>query len=1102
MKGDFSRSTFNPAKHYSGVRMQQGRVQLDADWNENLDILRHRIETETIDVIGQCGVPIHDAGFGVVTDFNSLTPDDQTWIKGLGFQTLGKGDFYLTGGRAYVDGILVEDDHTLPFSQQPFVLPKGSSVIGADGLYLLYLDVWERHITALEDPSIREVALGGPDTASRSQVIWQAVAAKAGKLGDTVTCDNVADLWPAPSTGTLTAQTVPQDDPSDPCAVPIGAGYKRLENQLYRVEIHHGSDSGSPTYKWSRDNGSVVVAVKEFPYKSDATKLRTSSLGRDDVLGLHENDWVEVLDDATELAGLPGVLVQIVKIEPDNLLTLSAALPNSFAVLDSDGNPTHLKVRRWDSDGTGGDGLALSGSFADLEGGIQVKFDTTGSYRTGDYWLIPARTVPGQYGDIEWPQDESKNPLALLPFGILHHYCKLAILSVQSSKVTLVEDCRKEFPPLTELPTGGDRCCSVTVGQGGNFSDLQSALDARPVDATWWTICILPGTLSLPDTLQVDGAQSLTFSGCGPQSRLVGPPGKPLFAFTDGQDITLEGLRIEASSPSGAVLFSATDGITLTGNLALNAGSVVTGMKGNVLQPVGPLVVIDSGSRVEIRDNDLLGLPAVQANGQDLHILHNRISGGGIQIIPPSRLVEIDDNFIFKGIGPGIQLGGGDKSGSDFVAMYYAKEAPVDQAAPTQGTSFAPQAKNLTAATRQVTISRNLIGSMTGSGIVTETNLAAAVKLGDVEFLDVRANQIVGCCQTADVMLGKASVGGGLAAIGLFSTRITDNFIAENGMRQQAACGIFVLDGSDIEIAGNVVVENGSPANPEATGFYQAGIAAQYVFGNFLGLNAGQGTIGTRLGYPALRILGNRVVCPAGQALTVTAMGGVVVDGNSFTTRERQPQPTDPLNFGEKGACVFVFDLGLPIWLPEFALLLQLLSSGQTNLHIEDFQKIDELFSLVPDGRVLFHDNQVNFNTDVEETVQSLGQLGPQWFQAAWNAATFSALLLSLDDLSLSGNQFQATVPLYALEGLQKDQAGKLLLADLLAYFLKFMQVGTLGTVIRATGNGLSERIFSNLVSYVSIASAMNVATSNETTHLVVTNAPKKEVANNLSLTS
>lgn len=34
MSGDYSRFTFDPHNDFSGVLMQQGRVQLDADWNE------------------------------------------------------------------------------------------------------------------------------------------------------------------------------------------------------------------------------------------------------------------------------------------------------------------------------------------------------------------------------------------------------------------------------------------------------------------------------------------------------------------------------------------------------------------------------------------------------------------------------------------------------------------------------------------------------------------------------------------------------------------------------------------------------------------------------------------------------------------------------------------------------------------------------------------------------------------------------------------------------------------------------------------------------------------------------------------------------------
>ena len=37
-RGDFSRDTFDPSKHFLRVLMQQGRVSLDADWNEQTDI--------------------------------------------------------------------------------------------------------------------------------------------------------------------------------------------------------------------------------------------------------------------------------------------------------------------------------------------------------------------------------------------------------------------------------------------------------------------------------------------------------------------------------------------------------------------------------------------------------------------------------------------------------------------------------------------------------------------------------------------------------------------------------------------------------------------------------------------------------------------------------------------------------------------------------------------------------------------------------------------------------------------------------------------------------------------------------------------------------
>ena len=46
MPGDYSRVTFKRENLYSGVLKQQGRVQLDADDNEQLSIQHYRDETE------------------------------------------------------------------------------------------------------------------------------------------------------------------------------------------------------------------------------------------------------------------------------------------------------------------------------------------------------------------------------------------------------------------------------------------------------------------------------------------------------------------------------------------------------------------------------------------------------------------------------------------------------------------------------------------------------------------------------------------------------------------------------------------------------------------------------------------------------------------------------------------------------------------------------------------------------------------------------------------------------------------------------------------------------------------------------------------------
>ena len=59
----------------------------------------------------------------------------------------------------------------------------------------------------------------------------------------------------------MMAWTDPTGAATDLSSVSPLGGYSGLENQLYRVEIHLAAmEAGAVTFKWSRENGSVVAA--------------------------------------------------------------------------------------------------------------------------------------------------------------------------------------------------------------------------------------------------------------------------------------------------------------------------------------------------------------------------------------------------------------------------------------------------------------------------------------------------------------------------------------------------------------------------------------------------------------------------------------------------------------------------------------------------------------------------------------------------------------------------------------------------------------------------------------------------------------------------
>jgi hypothetical protein len=561
MKADLTRNTFHPFKHFTRVLMQQGRVQLDSDWNEQAAILLRYMRALAADLIGPQGGPRNNYGFAL-----SALPG--TPAITTNFQ-IGRGHYYVDGILCEADSepvaVVVQSGNVVQVEQwaldyQPFLsnqwvevfddvqppstpafnptvvqstnpveekltltlqgapanlssaanpklrrvftyltqpdypVPNEEKLVTAT--YLIYLDVWERHITYVEDDSIREVALGGPDTATRAKVVWQVKAIAGTQSIDAKRpCDhfnptdpNFLNFLLDANRGLLKARANQKSISTDPCIIAPDASYRGAENQLYRVEIHrpgnawNGTDDPSTTtaatFKWSRENGSVVFPIVSIASGSGTTTVVLENLGRDDRFSLTEGDWVEIQNDDYVLQNHAGSLLNVQSIDRSTLKVTLSGSPDPSIGTDTTKHPL---LRRWEqrqgdpAEGgltLGSDGAALIEESVDtwlnLEDGVQIQFEppeassTAGAtprmnrYRTVDYWLIPARTATG---DVEWPTETTKDSqgntvvvrIAKPPDGIDHHYAPLGVINVSPNGVTPVTpDCRKQFSPLAQ----------------------------------------------------------------------------------------------------------------------------------------------------------------------------------------------------------------------------------------------------------------------------------------------------------------------------------------------------------------------------------------------------------------------------------------------------------------------------------------------------------------------------------------------------------------------------------------------------------------------------------------------------------------------------
>jgi len=1065
MKGDFTKFRFDPRSRFTRVLKQQGRVDLDADWNEYNDIREYLDRTTRIDTLGHYGVPVDGGGFAV--------------------STVG-GDIQLSQGRLYIEGIQCELFEDTKYSTQPFV-PAPPPINPVDGrVDAVVLDVWERHVTAVEWPSLREVALGGPDTTTRVETIFQVSIAQ--NVGD-ISCGQVP--FPKASGGQMTPSLVPVPPGDDPCLISPTGGYRGLENRLYRVEIHDPGDIGVATFKWSRDNGSVVFPITEF-VTGQPTHIRVARLGRDQVLALHLGDFVEVLGDETELKQVPGTMAQIINIDVANLeLTLDTDV-------SAHNNEKHCRVRRWDQKSLP---ITLTATPIPLEDGLQVTFSGN-AFRVGDWWTFAART---QGQPIE--EQPQMPPPALVhgAAGIVHYYVSLALVTwhvAGDGTITSdVHDCR---------PHKEDNCCccSVTVGDGtntkGDFSDLQEAIDSLRNVAAPVEVCLLRGLYRLKKPVKITRGQ-LMLRGCGVQTVVVGPENGPAFLIEKQSDISLESLRIRSLAEAPAI-------------------EVLAGKNIRVSD-----CMIDAQAKFGW---------AIIAQAQGLIIERNTLNRGGAWIADGSSQVLVCDNQVVKNDrGPGIGLGGFPKgfkiveNSAGVIAIDIADNL-ITQCANSGISTVLDATEQIKdfGDIQDLTVSGNYIAGCAtrAPSAPYHPSAVAGILLHHANGVRIRENEIVNN--------GTASESG---ACGIFTEMvgdlaIADNYIANNGFanpEQQTGCVDFrtkpagqianpstflgasftvmdaagaVLpaarlfdsgegisldcgmtttvqlprpvdavtllvkntnsDGAPVTVSavgGNSVQVNGPKAQSvtlSGTNISSASITAgngdsrgellQICFSSVSSFQAGIVVL-KGFGSPALRICDNEVKTPAGHALIVLGTGPMVFQDNSFETGELRIQPQFV-----PAQQIAIVNLGRVLAFSKTAFSVKDLAivrapSLTAGASIDALPAELKVFS----GPILFSGNQVRGNPKRRIAV------------------ILPCLIGSFDDVAIENNQFEFLT--------------SLILTHVLAY----------GFSLRTIGNGFSTALLA-LYSYFGFG-ILDILSNNQATYCMEALGFQNNTANN-----
>lgn len=515
MKTQISRQTHRPEKNYSGVYLQQGRLITDADWNELVEVVNRRMVSTLTDVVGS-GVP-RAGGLGLVLingegltlgEFDPAVETEEAFNDRVNefFDTAGPIELRIQPGAITVDGVhgrsatagadgvqgasallRLSGQEDFPAAPEP---PLES--IDAGGALALYADVWERTVNALEDERLRDPALNGADTASRTQTMVQIKYSSS-----TEPFFGRPELLPARGNAPLRLQlrSVGADGESD-----AEDSQQRIGNYLFRVEVHDVKGSADNpdeiTLKWSRENG----AENYLRFTEQGDELPAPA-------GFEVGPWVyETYTDVSEKH--LGVHLQALSEFAPSRGVLATRNDLPPADVGADGSGLRHYVRRWDGCCTlrregeiwrlVGDGALavdreaplnpaaseLTHGFLRIDGGVlginlealRLSLELNGrSFVAGDYWNAPVREVEVRAGDYVLGSAEGGEA----PRGIEHHYQFLKQVESADGRLRLTqpEGIRK---PLRRYPAlSGLRAADVIVTAGDDSADTLDQALAR-----------------------------------------------------------------------------------------------------------------------------------------------------------------------------------------------------------------------------------------------------------------------------------------------------------------------------------------------------------------------------------------------------------------------------------------------------------------------------------------------------------------------------------------------------------------------------------------------------------------------------------------------